>query len=99
MSKALSQVAFTQQVERLFDEHGAATFAAPRGHLPQVTLFVEDDTVIAESAQSPRHRYGVFCELDAPLTDAALDAHVRQWLHSGTAYELFISMNVCRYNC
>ena len=99
MSQALSQSDFNQQVEQLFALHGAAAFAAPSGHYPQYTLFVEEETVVAESASSPRHRYGVFCELDQPLAGAALEKHVRQWLSSGEAYALYLSMNVCRYNC
>lgn len=99
MSQALKQSYFNQQVEQLFALHGVAAFAAPSGHYPQFTLFVEEETVVAESASSPRHRYGAFCELDKPLTGAELEKHVRQWLNSGEAYALYLSMNVCRYNC
>ena len=38
-------------------------------------------------------------ELDHALSGAALDDRVRQWLGSGEAYSLYVSMNVCRYNC
>lgn len=99
MPQALSQSDFNQQVEQLFALHGVAAFAAPYGSFPKFTLFVEDETVVAESASSPRHRYGAFCELDKPLTGAALEKHVRHWLSSGEAYALYLSMNVCRYNC
>ena len=99
MSQALSQSDFNQQVEQLFALHGVAAFAAPSGYYPQFTLFVEEETVVAESASSPRHRYGAFCELDKPLVGAALEKHVRHWLSSGEAYALYLSMNVCRYNC
>lgn len=99
MNQALTQTEFNQQVEKLFAAHGAAAFAAAGGQYPQYTLFVVDDQVVAESADNPRHRYGAFCELDHALNDAARDAHVRRWLSSGEAYNLYLSMNVCRYNC
>ncbi|ANJ66308.1 hypothetical protein A9404_01970 [Halothiobacillus diazotrophicus] len=99
MSQALSESEFNQQVEQLFAQHGIAAFAAPYGSVPPFTLFVEEDTVVAESASSPRHRYGAFCELDDPLTGEALETHVQHWLRSGEAYALYLSMNVCRYNC
>jgi hypothetical protein len=99
MPQALTQTEFNQQVAQLFAVHGAAAFAAPSGHFPQLTLFVEDETVVAESATSPRHRYGAFCELDKALDGAVLEKQVRQWLSSGEAYALYLSMNVCRYNC
>lgn len=99
MNEPLSQSEFNRQVEALFEAHGAPAFAAVAGEHPHYTLFVEDDKVVAESAESPRHRYGVFCELDHALSGAALDAYVRQWLGSGEAYNLHLSMNVCRYNC
>ncbi|WP_322629614.1 hypothetical protein [Halothiobacillus sp.] len=99
MDQALTQTEFNQQVETLFAMHGATSFAAGAGNYPLHTLFVDGDRVIPESADSPRHRYGAFCELDHALNDAARDAHVRRWLSSGEAYNLYLSMNVCRYNC
>ena len=99
MTQELSRSDFDRQVEALFGQHGARAFAALEGQYPERTLFVEGEQVVAESADSPRHRYGTFCELEEPLSGAALEAHVRQWLASGDAYELYIGMNVCRYNC
>ena len=99
MSEALSQSDFDNQVARLFAAHGPAAFAAPLFGTPQYTLFVDGETVVAESSDSPRHQYGTFCELEDKLEGAALDAHVRDWLDSGEAYALYLSMNVCRYDC
>ena len=99
MNEPLSKNEFNRQVEELLETHGASAFAAVAGQHPQYTLFVEDDCVVAESAESPRHRYGAFCEVDQALSDAALDDRGRQWLSSGEAYSLYVSMNVCRYNC
>ena len=99
MNEPLSQNEFNRQVEALFEAYGASAFAAVAGQYPKYTLFVEDDKVVAESAESPRHRYGACCELDQALSDAALDVRVRQWLSGGEAYSLYLSMNVCRYSC
>ena len=99
MAQELSRSEFDRQLEALFRQHGATAFAALGEQYPERTLFFERDRVVAESADSPRHRYGAFCELEEPLSGAALEAHVRQWLASGDAYELYLGMNVCRYNC
>jgi len=98
-AEALSQSEFNRQVEELFAAHGPAAFAAPLFGTPKYTLFVDGETVVAESGESPRHKYGTFCELEEALAGAALEAHVRQWLESGEAYALYLSMNVCRYDC
>ncbi|MGD8589918.1 MAG: hypothetical protein PVG22_13915 [Chromatiales bacterium] len=90
---------FKSQVECLLEQLGAAAFAALPGRLPDYTLFVETGTVIAEPRQSPRHPYGAYCEITRPSTDSALIKQVKKWLDSGEAYERYLSMNVCRYNC
>lgn len=99
MTTPLSPAEFQQQVETLFDQHGAKAFAASAGESPKYTLFVEGDAVLAESAASPRHRYGAYCELDRPMDAASANDCARRWVNSGEAYELYLSMNVCRYGC
>lgn len=99
MSRALTPAEFEQQVQALFEQHGAAAFAAPMGQLPSYTLFVDGEQVVAEAQASPRHRYGAFCELTQPVATGALAPHVQQWLQTGEAYALYLSMNVCRYSC
>jgi hypothetical protein len=95
----LTRAGFNRQVEELLDRLGAAAFTALPGQLPDYSLFVEVGSVIAEPRQSPRHPYGAYCEIIRPLADSALTRHVKQWLDSGEAYERYLSMNVCRYNC
>lgn len=95
----LSRTGFDQQVEQLIKQHGAAAFAAPFGAIPTCTLFVEQGEVVAETAESPRHRYGAFYELERPVADNEASAQVLQWLKQGSAYEHYLSMNMCRYNC
>jgi hypothetical protein len=99
LTHPLTLPGFNHQAGRLIATHGAPAFAAPDGALPKFTLFVDGGEVIAECADSPRHRYGVFCELESALSEHAIEAQVRQWLERGEAYEDYLGMNVCRYNC
>lgn len=99
MSVPLTQDEFEHQVEALFAAHGTAAFAAAAGELPARSLFVDGAQVVVETADSPRHRYGAFCELDRVLDAAALNDYVWHWLRGGEAYSLYLSMNVCRYRC
>ena len=98
-AQEMSREVFDNQVARLIVEHGAEAFAGVWNQPPRLTLFVEEQRVVAESSESPRHRYGAFCELDEWLTGTALTERVRHWLDSGEAYELYVGMNVCRYHC
>lgn len=99
MSVPLTQDEFEHQVEALFAAHGAGAFAASPGCLPVRTLFVDGAQVVAETADSPRHRYGAFCEPGREMDAAALNDYVWHWLRGGEAYRLYLSMNVCRYSC
>lgn len=99
LTHPLTLAGFNRQVEALIRQHGASAFSAQPGQLPRFTLFVDGGEVVAEPSGSPRHRYGVFCELDRPLDKAATGEHVRKWLQRGEAHERYLEMNVCRYNC
>ncbi|TNF95886.1 MAG: hypothetical protein EP297_11380 [Gammaproteobacteria bacterium] len=94
LSHLLTLPGFNYQAQKLIEEHGAAAFVAPEGQLPEYTLFVDGGEVIAEPPDSPRHRYGTFCELTQPLTDLKTEEHVRKWLERGEAYERYLGMNV-----
>lgn len=95
----LSEKGFNRQVQALVKLHGDHAFVALFGQCADLTLFVEGGEVIAESADSPRHPYGVFMELDQQLPKDKIAAVVNQWLFSGEAYQQYIGMNVCRYQC
>jgi len=99
LTHPLTQVGFNHQAQKLFDEYGANAFAAPPGQLPKCTLFVDGGEVVAEIADSPRHRYGVYLELEGSLADAVIGQKVQKWLEQGKAHEDYLGMNVCRYNC
>ena len=95
----LTLAGFNRQAQALLARYGMAAFAAVQGGLPERTLFVDGGELVAEAADSPRHRYGVFCELQRPLSAAVLDERVRRWLERGEAHQRYLGMNVCRYNC
>lgn len=101
MNQPLTRNEFNRQVEVLFTAHSASAFAMVAGADPVCTLFVDGEQVVAEPQDSPRYRYGAFCELDRDrnLDGSALDDYVWQWLRGGEAYTLYLSMNVCRYGC
>ena len=99
LTNPLTLTGFNHQVKGLLENHGAAAFAALPGQLPQYTLFVDEGEVVAEPQESPRHRYGVYCELSRPLRGDALESFVEKWLQRGEAHERYLGMNVCRYNC
>lgn len=95
----LTPAGFKRQVSALLERHGAAAFAARPGKRPDCSLFVDGGTVVAETRDSPRHPYGAYCEVEGSLDDAAVASRVRQWLERGEAYDHYLGMNVCRYNC
>ena len=69
------------------------------GRLPRYALFVDGVEVVAEPPESPRHKNGVFCELERPLDERAVEACVRKWLERGDAHERYLETNLCRYTC
>jgi len=95
----LTRYGFDTQAGLLIQQFGHAAFIAVEGHWPQRTLFVEQGTVIAEDQASPRHRYGVYCELPKSMDADAASSTLEKWLASGEAYEQYLGANVCRYNC
>lgn len=99
LTHPLTLAGFNRQLAALLDQYGAAAFAALSGQLPQRTLFVDGGEVLAEPPESPRHRYGVFYELDRPLPDSRLATRLQKWIERGEAHERYLGMNVCRYNC
>ncbi len=98
LSHPLTLKGFNTQVQTLFSQHALSCFAGIAGEIAEMTLFVDGGEVIAENTDSPRHRYGAFCEVDdTPV--AAIEARVQRWLDSGDAYDCYRGMNVCRYSC
>ncbi|MEW8338679.1 MAG: hypothetical protein AB2708_02445 [Candidatus Thiodiazotropha taylori] len=99
MSQPPSRNEFDAQAAELINELGATAFCAPPGKMPDYTLFVDDNRVIAEPRSGPRHPYGIHCEVREGVTQSQMGEALHTWLESGEAYEAFISTNVCRFNC
>jgi len=97
-SHPLSQACFNQQVNALFTDFGIDKFIANGHQAAELTLFVEGSEVIAENADSPRHPYGVYFTANEN-NKASFSNQAMNWLDSGEAYETYLGMNVCRYNC
>ncbi len=92
----MTRKGFNHQLSALIDDHGAASFAAAAGEMPAMSVFVDGGDVVAEGPESPRYRYGAYCEVDSVKF---VDNLVKIWLESGEAYQTYLSMNVCRNNC
>ncbi|MES9960117.1 MAG: hypothetical protein ABW089_06770 [Sedimenticola sp.] len=90
---------FNSQVADLVERLGAGAFCASPGQHPEYTLFVENNQVIAEPRSAPRHPYGVYCSISAGLSAEKMAERLNKWLTTGEAYQEFLAMNVCRYNC
>lgn len=96
----LTRKGFTVQATALMEQYGEQAFAALTYDFPERTLFVDGGELIAETKDSPRHRYGAFCELEQVIDDhTEIAVRVKQWLASGAAHERYLEMNVCRYTC
>ncbi|WP_299871795.1 hypothetical protein [uncultured Cocleimonas sp.] len=99
LTHPLTRKGFTIQARALVEQYGGLDFAAPLGSFPERTLFVEGGELIAENRDSPRHRYGAFCELENTFDNATILVLVNKWIESGAAHERYLEMNVCRYSC
>jgi hypothetical protein len=83
----------------LCETHGYEAFAALPDARPAKSLFVEQGTVTAESQDSPRFRYGTYCELPVSTNAGDIKQVVERWISSGQAYDSYLVMNLCRLNC
>lgn len=95
----LSEKGFNRQVQALVKQHGCHAFVALAGRHSELSLFVDYGEVIDVSVFSPKHPYGVFMVLDEPLPKEKISSVFNQWLLSGEAYQQYLGMNVCRYQC
>ena len=95
----LTLAGFNHQVKALIGQKGVGNFAAISGKMPGYTLFVDGGEVVAETPDSPRFRYGAFLEFERTVANELIESTVKKWVERGDAYELYLNMNVCRYNC
>ena len=95
----LTLYGFNDQLYRLIQKFSPEDFCSLTGQRAEKTLFVEGGELVAMGRTDPRHAYGVFCELSDSIKPSAIANYLSHWIEQGEAYEEYLSMNVCRYNC
>ena len=95
----LTLYGFNDQFYRLVQQFSPEAFCAPAGNRAEKTLFVESGQLIVLDKTDPRYAYGLFCELSPMVKPSGVANHLSHWIEQGEAYEAYLSMNVCRYNC
>jgi len=95
----LTLYGFNDQLYRLIHQYTTEAFCATKGQRAEKTLFVEGGELIVLDSTDPRYSYGVFCELPQSIKPSAIANYLSHWIERGEAYEGYLSMNVCRYNC
>mgnify|MGYP000182741917 CR=1 FL=1 len=94
----ISKMHFNNQLNTLIREHGANAFVTMPGQEATVKLFIEGSHVIIETIESPRFKYGFCLVLKDKVLPQALENKVKNWVSSGSAYDDYISVNVCRFS-
>ena len=95
----LTLYGFNEQLYRLIQQSSPDAFCAKAGQRAETTLFVEGGELMALAKNDPRHAYGLFCELSPLVKPSGVANYLSHWIEQGEAYEAYLSMNVCRYNC
>ena len=95
----LTLYGFNHQFYRMLEKFSPEDFCASAGQRAEKTLFVEDGELIAMGESDPRHAYGVCCELPESIKPSTIVNYLSHWIEQGEAYEAYLSMNICRYNC
>lgn len=94
----VSKMHFNNQLLRLVQDHGANAFVTMPGQEATVKLFVDGDRVVVETNECPRFKYGFCLVLNDKLIAQAVDNKIKNWITSGSAYDDYISVNVCRFS-
>lgn len=94
----LSRMHFNRQLNQLIQEHGARAFVTMPGQQASVKLFVNESEVVVEVESSERFKYGFCLVLNDKVLPQAIENKVKNWVSSGTAYDDYISVNVCRFS-
>ncbi|MDX1353177.1 MAG: hypothetical protein R3254_09205 [Thiomicrorhabdus sp.] len=94
----ISKMHFNKQLLDLVKEHGANAFVTMPGQEASVKLFVEGSHVVIEGNDSPRFKYGFCLVLNEKVLPQAVENKVKNWVQSGSAYDDYISVNVCRFS-
>lgn len=94
----ISKMHFNNQLINLVKEYGAPAFVTMPGQQATVKLFSQDGKVIVENKDSLRFKYGFCLVLNEKVLSQALENKVKNWIQSGSAYDDYISVNVCRFS-
>lgn len=94
----LSKEYFNKELIKMLQELGWDAFLQQPGEVPNYKLFVEKDQLVAEDSSSMRFKYGSCLELDQKFPATALQNKAKNWVQSGSAYEGYITTNVCRWS-
>ena len=94
----ISKMHFNTQLFNLIKEHGATAFVTMPGQQAKVKLFTHDGEVLVETEESPRFKYGFCLVLNDKVLPQAIENKIKNWVSSGSAYDDYISVNVCRFS-
>lgn len=94
----LSKEYFNRELMKMLQELGWDAFLQQPGEEANYKLFVEKDQLVAEDASSLRFKYGTCLELEQKFPSTALQNKAKNWVQSGSAYEGYITTNVCRWS-
>lgn len=94
----LSKMHFNNQLNALIQEHGAHAFVTMPGKQASIKIFVNESQVVIETEESPRFKYGFCLVLNDKVLPQAVENKVKNWVSSGSAYDDYISVNVCRFS-
>ncbi|MGM0541042.1 MAG: hypothetical protein ACQEQR_01235 [Pseudomonadota bacterium] len=94
----VSKMHFNNQLLALIKEHSANAFVTMPGQEAQVKLFTHNGNVLVENIESPKFKYGFCLVLKDKVLPQAVENKVKNWVSSGSAYDDYISVNVCRFS-
>lgn len=94
----MSKEFFNRSVSDLIREHGEEKFISMPGKQAELKVFVDNGKVVVEGADSPRFKYGFHLTLTEKMLPQAVSNKVKNWVQSGSAYDDYISVNVCRFS-
>ncbi|MBF6058168.1 MULTISPECIES: hypothetical protein [Thiomicrorhabdus] len=95
----LSKEFFNKEVQKLFNEHGELSFISTPKKPASKAIFVENEQVLCLDEDEPRFKYAFKLELDDSYAQPQAQLNkVKNWIQSGSAYQDYISVNVCRFS-
>lgn len=94
----LSKEFFNLSITHLISENDDEAFISHPEVDAKLKIFVDNGTLVTEDVGSQRFKYGINLKLKEKMPERALLNQLRNWVQSGTAYNDYISVNVCRFS-